>query len=1121
MSDIPRSGAYGLSPLQVRERLVSLGWGALPILAGDSPKKGAGKRPTIKGWEAFAAYGAPLPSPDALREWDRNSFQAPGTGLAGGRVLVIDLDFSDPALIDTFRGFALECLGETPFVRFGCAPRCALIYRAAEPIASRGYKVENESKEGLDIIGEGKQLVAFGIHPVTRRPYVWESETPLTAGPDAAAEVTAEQVEAFVERVRAVVPLTAGAGKMARQGGGSAEIVRDADGFVVDGREGFLRNQVYRAAVLLHAQGEPLTVAAVAERGWALFCAETRPEPDRWTFGEALDKAKRIIGNIQTSKLKLPQLPVADPTYPDNRVSLADAERAASEAISRFFDHAVPAHVRALADHARSVEAALAKVRAERRVVLLPVAPAPPAWVLRIAVGLGKTEQALRRIAAARGLRVVYAVPSHGLAEEIARRLGDLGITAEIVRGYDRPDPERSNGTAMCQDLDAAKAAIKAHLPVPSTLCEARDGEVKHLCRFAARCGKNRERRATPQVWVVTHASLFGGRPKHVFAPDVLVIDEGFALSAVPSERPTGEGGRVGVERLTLDSIATEDAALYGEDGTVDQEASAALAAARALAVAALRQHGEGQISRVGLGLLSGDADALREAAGLEWRRLLRDIPFGGDTPERAGALAAAGTHNGRVHALAGILSDLADIADGEVEPSDRLRIGLDGKAQALTVTRAPLRTVHETWRAPTLMLDATAPAPAILAPVLGLPVETRADIAAVYSPHITVNQFVAAPVSQRGLGFRPSADEDGADDTAPDPRIISDLVNHITLRAARAYPRIVAVVGSKKLEAKLKASGLPPNVETGHFGALAGLDKWKAAAGIVIIGWSLPPVREAERIASILSGRAVQAITPDMHGRIMFPFAPGGIHVEGRTPFPVKRPQHPDPVVEEVRRQICEAAVEQAVGRIRPLRCEPWEPGFVDIIGDTPLPLAVDAVMRWDDVRLGTWASLVRFGMWLGSRNDVRRAFPELALSEDEARGVVEGFEGNAPIMNLYIGAFPSNRRATYKVRGKGKRTVEALLFPNGSQTHDDLRAELSKRGIEAESVTVASLKTRDRPLRALKVVSLAGRRAATDVARIEAIGIEAEVEAERRRVIRKRLDSKNVNLIFRLKAA
>jgi hypothetical protein len=44
----------------------------------------------------------------------------------------------------------------------------------------------------------------------------------------------------------------------------------------------------------------------------------------------------------------------------------------------------------------------------------------------------------------------------------------------------------------------------------------------------------------------------------------------------------------------------------------------------------------------------------------------------------------------------------------------------------------------------------------------------------------------------------------------------------------------MVAVVGQKALIEKLKAASLPQNVETGNFGALAGLDRWKEAAGVI-----------------------------------------------------------------------------------------------------------------------------------------------------------------------------------------------------------------------------------------------------------------------------------------------
>ena len=62
----PRSGVRGLSPFQVRFRLLENGWAALPIVRHDAREKDAGKKPSIAGWNDFAEYAAALPTADDL-----------------------------------------------------------------------------------------------------------------------------------------------------------------------------------------------------------------------------------------------------------------------------------------------------------------------------------------------------------------------------------------------------------------------------------------------------------------------------------------------------------------------------------------------------------------------------------------------------------------------------------------------------------------------------------------------------------------------------------------------------------------------------------------------------------------------------------------------------------------------------------------------------------------------------------------------------------------------------------------------------------------------------------------------------------------------------------------------
>jgi hypothetical protein len=114
----PRSGVSGLTPHQVRFRLLGNSWAALPILEHDADDRHAGKRPVIVGWKEFAEYGADFPTLADLNDWDARFGHAPGTGLAMGDEVAIDLDFlCDPSLARRAYDITVATCGETPFVR--------------------------------------------------------------------------------------------------------------------------------------------------------------------------------------------------------------------------------------------------------------------------------------------------------------------------------------------------------------------------------------------------------------------------------------------------------------------------------------------------------------------------------------------------------------------------------------------------------------------------------------------------------------------------------------------------------------------------------------------------------------------------------------------------------------------------------------------------------------------------------------------------------------------------------------------------------------------------------------------------------------------------------------------
>lgn len=283
-----------MTPRQVRERLVANTWAPLPILRGH-------KRPTVTNWSRFAEPGAAPPTAHDIAGWETSHPGAPGTGIACGAIVGIDIDVEHKPTVAEIERIAFEIFGETPFIRVGRAPREMLVYRAAGRIPKQAFT-------GLDILAAGSQFVAFAIHPDTGELYQWVGdESPLTARATEAPAVTADQVAEFISRVSRVVELTTAGTRTARRAGGGGNgqtVTADTDGKVVDGRDTFLSLCVYRAIVDMDATGDispsgaryhdPAGVDLVARLAWERFCngAVLDVGGKIVEFAEAVEKAR-------------------------------------------------------------------------------------------------------------------------------------------------------------------------------------------------------------------------------------------------------------------------------------------------------------------------------------------------------------------------------------------------------------------------------------------------------------------------------------------------------------------------------------------------------------------------------------------------------------------------------------------------------------------------------------------------------------------------------------------------------------------------------------------------------------------------------------------------------------
>jgi putative DNA primase/helicase len=96
---------------------------------------------------------------------------------------------------------ALEILGQTPLRRIGREPKMLLVYRVETPhdkLSTADLLFDDGSKAKVEILAEGQQFVAFGIHPDTRAPYYWPEKSPLDIAASEVPLVALDLLQQFV-----------------------------------------------------------------------------------------------------------------------------------------------------------------------------------------------------------------------------------------------------------------------------------------------------------------------------------------------------------------------------------------------------------------------------------------------------------------------------------------------------------------------------------------------------------------------------------------------------------------------------------------------------------------------------------------------------------------------------------------------------------------------------------------------------------------------------------------------------------------------------------------------------------------------------------------------------------
>jgi len=324
---------------------------------------------------------------------------------------------------------------------------------------------------------------------------------------------------------------------------------------------------------------------------------------------------------------------------------------------------------------------------------------------------------------------------------------------------------------------------------------------------------------------------------------------------------------------------------------------------------------------------------------------------------------------------------------------------------------------IHQSWEAPTLLMDATMSAEIVSQ---FFPTANVAHRIPAPMPHTYVRQIIDRAMTGDML-IPVGAPNDHADSRRW--ANVERARHFILVRADDVAPGQMLVVCQQGLELALLGGPLPDTVDIAHFNAITGLNAWKDVAVVIVIGRTAPPVRDVERIARVLFGAEVQEVEPDEKGYIRYPQTRRGIRMRNGRGIAVDGPHHPDPRAEAIRWAICEGELVQAIGRGRGVNRTEANPLQIDILTNVCVPIQVDEITAWKKIQPGT-AHIMRARDAVPlSYADMATAYPDLFPSREAAKKTI-GREaenwGQTPSKEEYlIGICPQFSYQRYRRRG------------------------------------------------------------------------------------------------------
>jgi hypothetical protein len=152
-----------MTPTEARTRLLEQGYQPIPTI---------GKIPPLPRWNKRGPTSA-----GDIEVWSK-LYANTNTGILCASEPCLDIDIEDPHAAAAVEDLVRERFGEhgAICVRFGRSPRRAVFFKTTTPFkhAERKFIAPNgDTKQKVEMLADGRQVVVHGIHEGTGNPYSW------------------------------------------------------------------------------------------------------------------------------------------------------------------------------------------------------------------------------------------------------------------------------------------------------------------------------------------------------------------------------------------------------------------------------------------------------------------------------------------------------------------------------------------------------------------------------------------------------------------------------------------------------------------------------------------------------------------------------------------------------------------------------------------------------------------------------------------------------------------------------------------------------------------------------------------------------------------------------------